>query len=186
MPRLFMALRVQPTFQIKRVLSRLHGVPGVAAVPVENLHYTLRFLGNVSDTERDRLLGIMREEHIHIPPFEIPIQGTSSFPDEKRPRVVWVGCKEEARGPLIALSRAADGYAEACGLGPRDKPFVPHLTLARIKVKGGKGMETAVRVVREEHGTDYGTVSAARVHLVESRLTPQGSLYTDLLEVRLG
>lgn len=185
MPRLFIALRVpsNPTFE--RVLRQLTGLRGVAPVRPENLHYTLRFLGDVDGETKQRLVRILQEAHIDERPFEIDVQGTGAFPKPSNPRVIWAGCAREHEKPLKRLADGVESFTEELGLEQRDKPFVAHLTLARVKARGGRGVEAARAIIESEKETHYGTVDAKRVHLVESHLTPQGPRYSDLLEVPL-
>ncbi len=185
MPRLFIALRVptNPTFE--RVLRQFTGLRGVAPVRPENLHYTLRFLGDVDGDTKERLMKILQEAHIDERPFQVEVHGTGAFPRPSNPRVVWAGCAPEDEKPLKRLADGVEAFTEELGLQQRDKPFVPHLTLARIKAKGGRGVEAARAISESEKDTHYTTFNAERLHLVESQLTPQGPRYTDILEVPL-
>lgn len=185
MPRLFIALRVPSNPVLERVLAEFRGLRGVSAVRPENLHYTLRFLGDVSDETKGSLMGILKGAHIDERPFSVRIQGTGAFPNPVKPRVVWAGCAPGDEEPMMRLARLVDAFTEELGLGERDKPFVPHLTLARVKVRAGRGMDAATAIVKAERETDYGEARAERVHLVESTLTDQGPQYRDLLEVPL-
>lgn len=185
MPRLFVALRVpsNPTFE--RVLGQFRGLRGVSPVRPENLHYTLRFLGDVRDETKELLLSILREAHLDERPFPIRIEGTGAFPGSARPRVIWAGCAPEDEAPMLRLADHVDSFTKEVGLGERDKPFVPHLTLARVKVRSGRGLEAATAILEAERDTRYAEFEAQRLHLVESVLTPHGPRYEDLLEVPL-
>ncbi|MBW3584192.1 MAG: RNA 2',3'-cyclic phosphodiesterase [Euryarchaeota archaeon] len=184
MPRLFMAVRVPPNDNLRRVLGRFQDVRGVKPVEPENLHFTLRFLGDVSDTVRAALVKVLANATVSRRPFPVHVHGTSAFPKPVRPSVVWAGVDEGADG-LKALAKEVDHLALELGLGDRDKPFVPHLTLARVKDKGGRGQEQAARVVREEAEVDHGTFTVDRWVLVHSMLTPAGPEYEDIAEVPL-
>lgn len=185
MPRLFIALRVPLNETFERVLGQFRGLRGVSVVRPENLHYTLRFLGDVTAETKELLLGILGRAHIDERPFPLQIQGTGAFPNPGKPRVIWAGCAQRGVAPMMRLAEHVDSFTNDVGLGDRDKPFVPHLTLARVKARGGRGMEAASAIIKAEHDTDYGHMRAERVHLVESALTPQGPVYEDLLEVPL-
>ncbi len=185
MPRLFIALRVPPNGTFERVLGQFRGLRGVSVVRPENLHYTLRFLGDVTAETKERLLRILQGAHIDERPFPLKIQGTGAFPSPAKPRVVWAGCADQDVGPMMQLAGHVDSFTNDVGLDERDKPFVPHLTLARVKAQGGRGMESATAIIKAQRDTDYAQMEARRVHLVESTLTPQGPRYEDLLEVPL-
>lgn len=185
MPRLFIALRVPPNPVFERVLRQLTGLRGVAPVRPENLHYTLRFLGDVDGETKQRLMKILREAHMDERPFQIRVEGTGAFPNPEKPRVIWADCAPDDAQPLKRLADGVEAFTEELGMEQRDKPFVPHLTLARVKARGGRGVEAARAIIEVEQDTHYGTIDAKRLHLVESRLTPQGPRYHDLLEVPL-
>lgn len=184
MPRLFMAVRVPPNDTLRRVLGRFQDMRGVKPVGPDNLHFTLRFLGDVSQTVRDALVKGLANATTDRRPFTVHVNGTSAFPKPVRPSVVWAGVDEGAEG-LKALAKEVDRFVDEFGLGDRDKPFVPHLTLARVKDKGGRGQQQATEVVREEADVDYGTFTVDRWVLVHSTLTPAGPMYEDIAEVPL-
>lgn len=185
MPRLFVAIRVPPNDRLTALLGRLDDLRGVKAVEPENLHFTLRFLGDVTHEQKDGLLDVLKEATIDVRPFDVQICGTGTFPDGNKPKVVWVGCTPEAHDPLRQLADAVDGFADEVGLGPRDKPFVPHLTLARVKRPESRSMEEVVHIVRGAKDAEFGSCRVDKVALVESRLTDQGPVYTDIAEVPL-
>lgn len=185
MPRLFVAIRVPANDPIRSLLDKLDGLRGVKPVEPENLHYTLRFLGDVSDEQRDALVKILSQAEVDVRPFDVHICGTSAFPGPAKPSVVWLGCTEESDSPMKRLADAVDGFADEVGLGPRDKPFVPHLTLARVKRRESRDLKKVVQTLREAKDEDFGPFLVDRVSLVESALTDHGPVYTDIAEVRL-
>lgn len=185
MPRLFLAVRVPPLPRLEQVLDRFRGLDGVKPVAPENLHYTIRFLGDVAQETDARLRDVLDGATIDERPFEIAIEGTSAFPSAKKPRVVWAGSDDEGGTRLTRVAEGVDRFADEVGLGARDKPFVPHLTLARVKKPGGRGGHEASRIVHDETETEYGSVTVDKVALVESTLTSKGPVYEDVLEVPL-
>jgi RNA 2',3'-cyclic 3'-phosphodiesterase len=101
---------------------------GVRAVRPAQLHLTLNFLGDVEDETctalHEALAGVRHE------PFTIAIRGTGVFPPHGRPTVLWAGVAESA--PLAALHAAIGAAVQACGLPVEHRPYVPHITLARL------------------------------------------------------
>lgn len=102
--------------------------PGVRPVRPAQLHLTLHFLGDVADEPRealpDALAGVARDS------FTVAIRGTGVFPPRGRPSVLWAGLVES---PALADLHAAVGAAvQACGLAVERRPYVPHVTLARL------------------------------------------------------
>ncbi|NPB03337.1 MAG: RNA 2',3'-cyclic phosphodiesterase [Thermotogae bacterium] len=131
--RLFLAVEVGD--EAKEELKRLSGLlkdrfPHLRMVPANNLHITLRFIGEVPD-------GILRDIRKTLfgkslgRTFEVTLEGVGGFPSKFGARVVWVGLKEANH--LKALSDLLDEHLSGINLPPRDKPFLAHITVARTK-----------------------------------------------------
>ncbi len=174
--RAFIAVDLPPT--VKAALSDVAATLGgrvprgaVRWVRPEQMHLTLRFLG---DTPADRLpalaaaLDTLAAGHA---PFALHLTGVGCFPNARRPRVVWVGLGgEEAK--LLALVTALEAALRPLGWPPEDKPFRAHLTLGRVKdERAAQGIDWSADVPAL-------TVPVAAMHLIESQLRPEGSVYT--------
>ncbi len=156
-----------------------------AWVRPEGLHLTLKFLG---DTPEDRIPAVRDACERAVRPFSafsIELKGIGVFPDWRRPRVLWVGV-ETTGATLGALQAAVERAVEALGFPPETRPFVPHLTLARVK----QSHPAALQKMREREKSvlerSYGIVWVRQVTLFESRLHPQGAIYTPLAHFPLG
>lgn len=124
---------IAPTLEVKAGLTAaLSGValPG-RSTPVENWHFTLRFIGETDPVSVDRLLGGLDESDLGGP-FTLTLGSLGAFPRPSRATVVWVGVD---RGALEFSNLAVelDLVADRVGLGIEERPFVPHLSLARIR-----------------------------------------------------
>ncbi len=98
-------------------------------MPPEQLHLTLRFIGEV---DGDRELDIRDTlAAVHCEPFSMQLQGMGFFPPRKRPRVVWVGV--EHNEVLVRLRNRIEARLVETGLEPEGRKFAPHITLARLK-----------------------------------------------------
>ena len=104
-------------------------LPGKLVSP-ENLHITLRFIGDVDEIGHDRLLAELSEA-VTPGAFTIRIEGIGAFPRPSKATVAWAGVRNE--GPLEELARAVDEAVAAAGFDYEDVPFRPHLTLSRIR-----------------------------------------------------
>ena len=126
--RLFIAIEIPA--EVKKILSTLRrDIPGVRWVPPEQLHLTLLFLGEVAPENLDRLCTALAA--ITIAPFTLTFDRTGCFPRPTAPRILWAGIKPQpALSRLVHLAREA---AAECGVIVEEKPFSPHITLARIK-----------------------------------------------------
>jgi 2'-5' RNA ligase len=141
----------------------------------EQLHLTLRFLGDVEDAGCDALVKSMNQV-TDEPPFTFSLAGLGAFPDQKRPRVVWTGVAE-GKAQVMSLAARVESAVVAAGLPPEDRPFSPHLTLGRVREPGDfkalwQAAGAAPFVGKPVHAVD--------VRLVWSTLTPTGPVYRDV------
>jgi 2'-5' RNA ligase len=114
-------------------------------------------------------------------PFEVRAVGMGAFPDEERPRVLWVGLADES-GALQALAADVERWMTGLGFAPETRPFRPHLTLGRVK-EGHASVAAALQPFRE---TVFGTSTIRDVTLYESRLRARGAEYVVLKRAVIG
>lgn len=170
--RLFIAVNIPDTIKQKvmRVMDELPHDWRIKAVAPQNMHYTLRFLGEIPDTDVARIISAL--SGIKFQPFEIKVEGIGVFPNEKYVRVIWLGAKDAER-----LKRLAEDIENAIKhLGYRqDRPFSPHLTIARVRGK------IDVKKLLERHkDTLFGAFVVSEFCLVKSTLTPNGPVYENV------
>jgi len=151
-------------------------------VKPENLHFTLRFLGQISDPQLDRARKAAREACAGFTPFRIALAGVGVFPDLLRPRVVWVGVAQGAEA-MVGLARRVDDALARQRFPREPRGFTPHLTLARLKEASPWG-DTG-RVLAAFHGVGVGEQDVTSLLVMESLLRPQGPIYTPVEEVLL-
>ncbi len=140
-----------------------------------NLHVTTKFIGEWPENDLD----ILKQALAEIPPpgeFRVDIQGLGWFPNERNPRVFWAGIRGGEALPLLA--RATEDACESLGIAREDRPFSPHLTLARIRRPVDlAALRKTIASLPSDH---FGRFTAAQFHLYESQLRPGGSIYTKL------
>jgi 2'-5' RNA ligase len=147
-------------------------------VDPDNLHLTVKFLGNVEPDRLPKLAERVGAKLMRESPFEVELAGLGAFPSARAARVVWLGVVAGA-SPLARLARKADAAAGRLGL-PRDRrPYRAHLTLGRLRSPARVPLE---RVVPPEPVS----FPVAEVVLFESRLSPSGSTYVPLARLPLG
>lgn len=114
------------------VAQRLESVaiPGVV-VPVENLHLTFRFVGDVDPVSFDRLLAALAESTLPAP-FRIRLGGLGAFPKARKASVLWLDVSDPA-DELSEIHSVVEEACETAGLGQEERPFRPHVTLSRIR-----------------------------------------------------
>lgn len=171
--RLFVAVDVDEKLRerTKPLLNALSRLNGVKAVEPENLHITLLFLGEV---EERRLPAIEDSlSSVEFSPFTLTFEGVGAFPNEKNPRVVWVGVKDSGE-----LKKLADSvYEKLKKLGfRRDKEFAAHMTVARVKRKNPEVSD----IISKFSSESFGEVEVSNFKLKQSILTPKGPIYKDL------
>lgn len=148
----------------------------------ENLHYTLSFLGEIPAAQVARAVVATRSAVSHIKPFPVLIGGLGAFPSLERPQVIWLGCTEGAEA-LGHLAREVKSALDQERLPQDPKPFRPHLTLGRVKDNRKWG--DVVRAVRAHRDAAIGREWVRAVTVMESRLTPDGPVYTPREKVLL-
>ena len=142
----------------------------------ENLHITVKFLGEIDEKMKDRIAAVLQEVCRRHHGFEVGFSGVGCFPDPRRPRVVWIGTDTGA-DRLSGLAQDIDGQLESLGFR-KEKRFHPHLTIGRIK------KECSIDAIL---GAEFSTepFSVQQLILFKSTLTPQGALYDSLATFEL-
>ncbi len=161
-------------------------IPGelVRWVRPENLHLTLRFLGEVEPSVVAALLETLTESVRGCQPFRFSLRGGGCFPNRKRPRVLWVGV-DPVPVELGRLKQAADDAVRQQGFLPEGRGFEPHLTIARFKTS--KTAETSVApLMTALEGRDFGESPVSDIVLFESRLSQRGATYHAVERISLG
>ncbi len=167
---------------IDKVISEISQYKGVRVVKSSQLHLTLKFLGEVSETRIESIKQAISQ--IHIPPFQLNLKGMGCFPNLNYIRVVWIGITD-GREPLITLAQTIDKKMISLGFPKEKRAFSPHLTLARIKALRNNEKNLLSNKVRDSKELDIGVQYIDTVILKKSTLTPKGPIYENLLAVPL-
>jgi len=155
----------------------------VSWVKPESIHLTLKFLGNISFSQKDILQSLIHGAIKTISPFHLSVEGVGAFPAPSRPKVIWAGLKGETE-TLLDLQRRIDKTMAMMGFAVEDRPFQWHLTMGRVKkAPAPKEIEQCLSLA---HSFQGGQFQVDHISLFKSNLTPDGAIYTSLHTFPLG
>lgn len=180
--RCFLAITLPPEVRARLagLQDSLRGqVAGARWVSPDDLHVTLRFYGELEPVGLDALVPALAQAVGGSGAITIGLRGLGAFPAPGRARVLWVGV-DEGDEALRGLHRRVEDASRALGLAPEERPYHPHVTLARLREPA-----SVVEVARRLDGTPWGRWTAGEVVLFQSRLTPRGPVYTPLARFAL-
>ncbi|HKW62114.1 MAG TPA: RNA 2',3'-cyclic phosphodiesterase [Candidatus Acidoferrum sp.] len=176
--RLFVALEI-PSAVRENLATLLASMRAITKEPrwvrAENLHVTLKFLGEVAEGKGDAVrsaLGKIRSDNA----VSMEFHRLGFFPNEKHPRVFWAGM--EASSNLKTLAGDIETAIEKLGIPREKREFAPHLTLARFERP--RLPEALRELIAENQQRAFGSLHTNQFHLIQSKLKPTGAEYTTL------
>lgn len=178
MMRVFVAIEITNNEVINSIKKFQENI-NIDARPVEltNLHFTLQFLGEISNEMTQKIIQALQT--IEFSSFNVNLKEIGAFPKPKVPRVVWIGTDDNGGNMLIQLSKKVEKMLEPLGFFS-DKPFKPHITVFRIKKKIGD----ISGELEDNKMVNFGIQNVSNIKLKKSVLSPNGPIYSDLLEIR--
>jgi len=187
--RAFIAIDLPQNLQdsIEKQTARLRQTLGdqiIRWVPTQNMHLTLKFIGDISTSHVEFLKQLIAHEAASHMQFELQIGGLGSFPTSRQPRILWAGLHAPAE--LVSLQKSIETGASRLGYEKEERDFSPHLTLGRVRQNLNpaelQNIRTALNTIQ------LGNIGSARVdsiHLFKSDLHPSGPIYTKLFSAPL-
>ena len=148
----------------------------------EGMHLTLKFFGEIEDKRIPKIEKALDAVVNGIPTFTLSVSGMGTFPDMRRPRVIWIGLKEDG-GNLLRLQKGVEEELKKTGFPSEDRRFTPHITLGRIR--SNKNTDKLLRLIEEGKVEELGSFDVSEVHLIKSELKPAGAEYTELYSIIL-
>ena len=149
----------------------------VKLVEPQNIHITIRFLGNITLETAEKIFDEMKQ--IHFTPFNVQIKGLGAFPNPNYPRVIWAGITTGA-DQLKNVFSQLEPQLQKLGFTPDTRGFSPHLTIARVR--SGRNKQQLAEFLTKKANYEIGTVDARCLRLKKSALTPRGPIYSTLKE----
>ena len=181
--RAFISVDVGPRLDWHSLSKELREVDrSVRPVRPEQLHLTLRFLGDTEEGLVDGIREVMEDAVEGVEPFWLSFEGVGAFPNARRARVVWIGLR--GAEPLVDIARTLEGGVVDLGFRPEKRGFRPHATVARVKRL--QRHERLGSLLDRWSDAEFGKMEVRSIELKRSQLTPQGAIYTTVLTVPLG
>lgn len=180
--RTFLAFDIEDQKIIKRIAHVQAMLTKTSAdlklVKPENIHMTIRFLGEIQPSMVDAIHEEMKQ--ITFSPFQVQLEGLGAFPKPNYPRVVWAGIRKGTE-ELKDVFKQLEPRLRGLGITPDNKGFSPHLTIARVR--SGRNKAKLAELLFELDDYEFGTINAECLRLKKSDLTPRGPIYSNLREV---
>jgi 2'-5' RNA ligase len=175
--RIFVAIKLEE--KVKKELSKVQEEmkrrsKRIKWVSKENLHLTLKFLGEVEETKIEEVEKKIEEGITGEKKFKLSFEGIGYFPNKKTPRIIWIGV-DEGRDNFIRIAEKLNKNLNK--FRKEEKKIIPHLTLGRVKYGG--------EVFIEEKNFKTSSFLVTKVSLIKSKLLESGPLYTVIKEFPL-
>jgi len=188
--RTFIAIELDDTHHralsdLQRRFKRECAERAVRWVTPENVHLTLKFLGEVDAGRMPALQHAVSDACAGIVPFTLAIAGAGAFPNTRHPNVIWVGVAGEIERAAV-LAERIDERCVQLGFARDEHPFLPHLTLGRVKRDTSPADRRTIgeMIANAQVGT-LGELRTQRISVMKSELRSGSRLYTRLAEIPL-
>lgn len=175
--RVFVSIEIS-NYEVINSIKKFQKIIEIDAKPTElkNLHFTLQFLGEVSEQTIDKIIQSLNT--VEFSKFDISLKGIGAFPKLKSPKIIWIGTDEKSGKMMTELSKKVEKALEPLGFSS-EKPFKPHITVFRIKKK----VSDITKELEDYKTMDFGIQEITSIKLKKSELTPNGPIYSDLEEI---
>jgi 2'-5' RNA ligase len=150
----------------------------ISWVPAERLHLTVRFIGEVDNGRVAAFCDVLACP-LDVAPFDLGLRGAGAFPKSGTPRVLWIGVAD-GRDALLAIEREVSSRLVRLGVSREDRPYSPHLTLARVREPAGLRTAGLLEGLTDQ---TLGTTRIDAITLFQSKLSPKGPTYTPLVRI---
>ena len=176
--RVFVSIEIS-NYEVINSIKKFQKIIKIDAKPTElkNLHFTLQFLGEVSEQTIDKIIQSLNT--VEFLKFDISLKGIGAFPKLKSPKIIWIGTDEKSGKMMTELSKKVEKALEPLGFSS-EKPFKPHITVFRIKKKIGD----ITKEMENHKNVSFGIQEITSIKLKKSELTLNGPVYSDLMEVK--
>lgn len=182
--RLFIAVPVPEELKgnITRIQEKLKEADSdIKLVKPENLHFTIKFLGETPEEKTAEIKNSIEKACANFSPFDIGIAGIAAFPSRNYARVIWLYIKNGIE-QMETLMKNIDGELSLLGF-VKEKDYVPHLTLARVR--SGRNKAELLRLLEQLEKTEIGKMKVKEVKVMKSTLSRKGPVYGEVFSLKL-
>ena len=181
--RTFIAIDIPVSQKVTEIINELKKTQiDAKIVETENMHLTLKFLGDIDENLIDEIEKIIKDAILNMQPFEITLKNLGVFPNQKYMKVAWIGVENAEH--LKKIAETIDTKLKDLGFEKEKRPFSVHLTIARIK--SAKNKEKLIDLIDKYQNTELQKIKINKIILKKSILTPKGPIYTNLKEIKVG
>ena len=149
---------------------------GIKWVPTDNLHLTLKFLGEVENTEVPRVCDVLRQVTDPFDSFGLEFGGTGGFPDTERARILYAGV-DDITGSLCKMVGQLETELAKLGFKPEPRDYRPHLTLGRTRSGSRRASGEVVERLQQNNNAQLGSMTVDTLQVIASFLDNEGPTY---------
>jgi len=153
----------------------------IKLVEPENVHITLKFLGETDEDLIDTIDVVIKNAVQGINKFNIILEGAGVFPNKKYIKIIWLGIKQGEK--LVGIAKNIDEELSKMGFKKEKRNFSAHLTIARVR--SAKNIEKLLRIIEKYTDFKFAEINVDSIKLKKSVLTQKGPIYTNLKVIRL-
>jgi len=176
----FIAIDININPKIEKILEELKNSGAfIKLVELKNIHITIKFLGNMNYDNTEEINDILKNATKNIQPFKIELEGMGVFPNQNYLKIIWIGIKKAEI--LTDITQKIDYDLNNAGHIIKVQKFYPHITIGRVKT--AKNKEKILEIINKYKNTKFSEIKIDSIKLKKSELTPEGPIYTDLLEI---
>jgi 2'-5' RNA ligase len=180
--RSFIAIDISYNEKINSLIKELKNSGAlIKLVEPENIHVTIKFLGDISHKTITEIENILKNSIIGIKPFQFNLEGVGVFPNEKYIKIIWIGIKNSEI--LEKISKRINKKVNLILSNSKFQKFLPHITICRVK--SAKNKEKLLEIVDKYKNYKFANIIVDSIKLKKSELTSKGPIYSDIIKLKL-